>query len=112
MQSISIILSALTLGATAATIRTARSDPHIVDFRTFGATGCSEENQGVYTYVKSDLDKCFQFSETDVVESLFVSDITKGCSGMCLSFFLFAYILQCLPRIDRHVYKQSSYSAG
>lgn len=84
MQSISLFLSAaaatLSLGASAATIQ-ARQDPHIVDFRTFGLPGCFEQNQGVYTYLQSDLDKCFQFSTTDIVESLFVTDINDGCAG-------------------------------
>ncbi|CAN8099043.1 unnamed protein product [Discula destructiva] len=70
-------LSALVLHATAATVP--RQDPHIVDFRTFGAPGCFEENQGIYTYLQSDLDKCKNFADA-TIGSIFVGDITDGCS--------------------------------
>lgn len=75
-------LAALALGARGASVhRPRQSDPHVVDFRTFGLPGCDEQNQGVYTYLQSDLGTCFPFSTTDVVESIFVTDINAGCSG-------------------------------
>lgn len=78
--------AALALGVRGASMhRPRQNDPHIVDFRTFGLPGCYEQNQGVYTYLQSDLGTCFPFSTTDVVESLFVTDINAGCSG---EFFL------------------------
>lgn len=74
-------LAALALGARGASVhRPRQSDPHVVDFRTFGLPGCDEQNQGVYTYLQSDLGTCFPFSTTDVVESIFVTDINAGCS--------------------------------
>lgn len=74
--------AALALGVRGASIhRPRQNDPHVVDFRTFGLPGCDEQNQGVYTYLQSDLGTCFPFSTTDVVESLFVTDINAGCSG-------------------------------
>lgn len=78
MQFFSLLpITVLVLGTTAATIPR-QSDPHIVDFRTFGAPGCFAENQGVYTYEQSDLDICRTFS-AEPVGSIFVGDITDGC---------------------------------
>lgn len=73
------LLPALLVGTTIATT-IPRQDPHIVDFRTYGAPGCSAENQGVYTYTQSDLNTCRTFADA-TIGSLFVIDITDKCSG-------------------------------
>lgn len=80
MQFSSLFLAAAALigGSQAASIP--RQDPHIVDFRTFGQPGCSADNQGVYTYTQSMLNTCHSFADL-TVESIFVADITAGCSG-------------------------------
>ncbi|KUI60442.1 hypothetical protein VP1G_07642 [Cytospora mali] len=81
MQFSSIFLAAATAlfaGSQAASIPR-QSDPHIVDFRTYGQPGCSADNQGVYTYTESQLNTCYTFSES-TVESIFVVDVTEGCS--------------------------------
>lgn len=79
MQFSSLLLpiTALVLGTTAATIPR-QSDPHIVDFRTYGAPGCFAENQGVYTFEQSDENICRAFA-VEPVGSIFVGDITDGC---------------------------------
>lgn len=81
MQFSSLFLAAAALitGSQAAAIPR-QSDPHIVDFRTFGQPGCSADNQGIYTYTQSMLDTCYTFGDLNV-ESIFVADITEGCSG-------------------------------
>lgn len=73
-----LTVAVLVTGSLAASIP--RQDPHIVDFRTFGQPGCSEDNQGIYTYTKSQLDTCYPFSSSLTVESIYVGDITDGCS--------------------------------
>ncbi|ROW11454.1 hypothetical protein VMCG_01515 [Cytospora schulzeri] len=80
MQFSSLFLAAVALvaGSQAASIPR-QSDPHIVDFRTYGQPGCSADNQGVYTYTQSELNTCHAFVDT-TVESIFVTDITDGCS--------------------------------
>lgn len=80
MQFSSLFLAAAALiaGSQAASIPR-QSDPHIVDFRTFGQPGCSADNQGIYTYTQSMLDTCYTFGDLNV-ESIFVADITAGCS--------------------------------
>ena len=50
----------------------ARYDPHELDFRTFGVSGCSAENQGVYTLELSSANQCLQF--VDPIGSLTVTD--------------------------------------
>ncbi|CAK7227186.1 hypothetical protein SCUCBS95973_006458 [Sporothrix curviconia] len=50
----------------------ARNDPHELDFRTFGAEGCSAENQGVYTLELSQASTCSKFA--DAIGSLIVTD--------------------------------------
>ncbi|ERT01704.1 hypothetical protein HMPREF1624_02958 [Sporothrix schenckii ATCC 58251] len=50
----------------------ARSDPHELDFRTFGVEGCHDENQGVYTLELSSNHICQQF--VDPIGSLIASD--------------------------------------
>lgn len=73
-------LAALVLRTTtAATIPPRQNDPHIVDFRTYGAPGCFAENQGVYTYEQSDLDVCRTFVDA-TIGSIFAGDIVDGCS--------------------------------
>lgn len=81
------ILSSSSLVLATPTTPAARDDPHIVDFRTYGAPGCFEANQGVYTYTQSNLDICYQFGihGEEPVGSIFVVDIVDGCSGMFAS---------------------------
>ncbi|KAL1901018.1 hypothetical protein Sste5346_002083 [Sporothrix stenoceras] len=50
----------------------ARQDPHELDFRTFGVSGCHDENQGVYTLELSSNNQCLQF--VDPIGSLTVAD--------------------------------------
>lgn len=83
-------LSSFALAATTHNTRRQTPDPHVVDFRTFGAPGCFAENQGVYTYEQSDVGTCFPFG-TLPVESLFVTDITDGCYG---EFFFSSFFFQ------------------
>lgn len=83
-------ITGLVIGTTAANIPR-RSDPHIVDFRTYGAPGCFAENQGVYTYEKSDLDICRTFV-TEPVGSIFVTDITEGCFRERFAILPWAYL--------------------
>lgn len=79
MQFLSLLpITVLILGTTAVTIPR-QSDPHIVDFRTYGVAGCSDENQGVYTYLQSDENICRTFVDS-TVGSIFTLDITDGCS--------------------------------
>lgn len=76
-----VLFPSVLLGtATAATIPRQTSDPHMVDFRTFGAPGCFAENQGVYTFTQSGLNICRTFADA-TIGSIFVGDITDGCSG-------------------------------
>ncbi|KAJ4394273.1 hypothetical protein N0V93_003490 [Gnomoniopsis smithogilvyi] len=83
MHSFSLLpITALVLGTTAATVPR-QSDPHIVDFRTYGVAGCFDENQGVYTYLQSDENICRTFVDSQI-GSIFTLDITDGC-------FLYAY---------------------
>lgn len=78
--SITLIpLSALVLHTTAVTIPR-QNDAHITDFRTYGAPGCSADNQGVYTITTSGLNICQTFADP-TIGSVFVVDITDGCSG-------------------------------
>lgn len=49
-----------------------RADPHELDFRTFGVSGCHDENQGVYTLELSSANQCLQFY--DPIGSLTVTD--------------------------------------
>ncbi|KAF3764870.1 hypothetical protein M406DRAFT_70615 [Cryphonectria parasitica EP155] len=80
MQFITAIL-ALAATTSAASITRRQSDPHMIDFRSYGAAGCSADNQGVYTYEQSDASTCFPFSTELDVESVLVLDITlSGCS--------------------------------
>lgn len=81
MQFSSLFLAAAALisGSQAAAIPR-QSDPHVVDFRTYGQPGCSAANQGVYTYTESQIGACIAFTE-DTVQSVFVTDITEGCNG-------------------------------
>ncbi|CAK7232617.1 hypothetical protein SEUCBS140593_008321 [Sporothrix eucalyptigena] len=58
--------------AAPATEKVSRNDPHELDFRTFGASGCSAENQGVYTLELSSSGVCSQF--VDPIGSLLVGD--------------------------------------
>jgi hypothetical protein len=50
----------------------ARQDPHELDFRTFGVSGCHDENQGVYNLELSSNNQCLQF--VDPIGSLTVTD--------------------------------------
>ncbi|KAI5456480.1 hypothetical protein BGZ63DRAFT_396760 [Mariannaea sp. PMI_226] len=53
-------------------------DPHISDFRLYGVTGCSAQNEGVWTVLHSDLNKCTGFNG-ESVGSVSLTDINKGC---------------------------------
>ncbi len=64
----------------------ARSDPHKLDFRTFGASGCSAKNQGVYTLLQSDAGACRPFAEP--IGSLLVGDNLCTCQSSGSLFFL------------------------
>lgn len=55
----------------------ARQDPHELDFRTFGVSGCHDENQGVYTLELSSSGQCLQFA--DPIGSLTVTDNLCTC---------------------------------
>lgn len=80
MRTFSLLpITSLILGITAATIPR-QSDPHIVDFRTYGVAGCLDENQGVYTYLQSDENICRTFADSQI-GSIFTLDITDGCFG-------------------------------
>jgi hypothetical protein len=73
-------VSVLAAGAHAGTIK--RQDPHIVDFRTWGQSACSEDNQGIWTFTASQLTGCKSFSSFGGgnVQSLSLVDIAEGCS--------------------------------
>ncbi|KJR88939.1 uncharacterized protein SPSK_08109 [Sporothrix schenckii 1099-18] len=60
----------------------ARSDPHELDFRTFGVEGCHDENQGVYTLELSSNHICQQF--VDPIGSLIASDNLCTRMSPCL----------------------------
>lgn len=83
MQFTTIIaaVAGLALGAGASSSRRQTSDPHIADFRTFGETGCFNDNQGVWTFTQSDLTGCKAFPTDLPVGSLFASDYNAGCGG-------------------------------
>ncbi|KPM39350.1 hypothetical protein AK830_g7202 [Neonectria ditissima] len=77
MQFITAVISiaALVLGVSASPIK---SDPHIADFRLFGEKACFDENEGVWTVLHSDLNKCTSFNG-ETVKSVLLTDINKGC---------------------------------
>ncbi|OAA67929.1 hypothetical protein SPI_00124 [Niveomyces insectorum RCEF 264] len=58
--------------AHAPAVLSSRNDPHEADFRTFGAPGCSAENQGIYTLTLSNTDQCQPFA--DPIGSVLVVD--------------------------------------
>lgn len=94
ITTLAALASAATITPLATKEETRRqvSDPHVVDFRTYGAPGCFDDNQGVYTYEESNVGICYEFVDVPV-ESIFVTDITDGCSGeffSLLSFFSFS----------------------
>ncbi|EFX04671.1 hypothetical protein CMQ_1599 [Grosmannia clavigera kw1407] len=78
-----LVLSKLTAGSpipfstagqdtTTAPLARQAADPHEADFRTFGVSGCLDENQGVYTLEKSSDGECLPF--VDPIGSLLVAD--------------------------------------
>lgn len=75
-----VALVSLVTVATAASVPR-QSDPHMIDFRSYGAAGCFAENQGVYTYEQSDAGTCIEYPSELDVESILLVDITiDGCS--------------------------------
>lgn len=52
-------------------------DTHEADFRTFGVSGCYDENQGVYTLLKSNAYQCYQLVEP--IGSLLLLDSSCTC---------------------------------
>lgn len=73
--------SFLVLSTNAAVLK--RSDLHVADFRSFGAVGCDAENQGVWTFTKSQATgDCTSFSSfgADEVQAINLTDIKSGCS--------------------------------
>lgn len=88
MRTFSLLpITSLILGTIAATIPR-QSDPHIVDFRTYGVAGCLDENQGVYTYLQSDENICRNFADSQI-GSIFTLDITHGCFRKCWPLSVF-----------------------
>lgn len=93
MQITKIILAAATtavVGSNAASIprqSTTISDTHLANFRTWGAPGCSADNQGEYNFEIFDLNICFQFPLSITAESIMVENIATGddvvCNGTC-----------------------------
>ena len=71
-------VTALAAGSNALTMR--QDDPHLADFRLYGADGCQDQNLGVWTVVQSDLaaSNCTVFD--DAVKSVSVTDIVPGCT--------------------------------
>lgn len=86
------LLSSLTTTTNAAAIRQA-NDPHLLDFRTFGAPGCSEDNQGIWTFTESDRGKgCRSFLHdygVESVQSLLLVDLASGGAREYRSELLF-----------------------
>ena len=74
-------VATLAMGANADSTRRQTSDPHITDFRTFGETGCFNDNQGVWTFTQSDLTGCKAFPDDLPVKSIFAADYNAGCGG-------------------------------
>lgn len=93
MQITKTILAAATtavVGSNAASIprqSTTISDTHLANFRTWGAPGCSADNQGEYNFEIFDLNICFQFPPSITAESIMVENIATGddvvCNGKC-----------------------------
>ncbi|KAH6885214.1 hypothetical protein B0T10DRAFT_91196 [Thelonectria olida] len=77
MQFSTIFVSAAALFISASASPVAR-ETHISDFRLFGEPGCSAQNEGVWTVLNTDLDKCTGFNG-EVVKSVTLTDINKGC---------------------------------
>lgn len=80
-SSIIASISLLAIRANAAALK--RDDPHVVDFRSFGAIGCYAENQGIWTFTESQATgECISFASfgADNVQAVSLVDIKSGCS--------------------------------
>ncbi|KAI5459227.1 hypothetical protein BGZ63DRAFT_390527 [Mariannaea sp. PMI_226] len=77
MQFSTIFACVSALAMTASASPVAR-ETHISDFRLFGEHGCSAENEGVWTVLNTDLDKCTGFNGENV-KSVYLTDINAGC---------------------------------
>lgn len=80
-SSIIAPLSLLAIRTNAAAFK--RDDPHVVDFRSFGAIGCDAENQGIWTFTESQATgECITFASfgADDVQAVSLVDIKSGCS--------------------------------
>jgi hypothetical protein len=79
-------LPALTLASTVRSAPIPRQDPHVADFRTWGSTDCSTDNQGVWTFTQSDLAtpcKSFAFFGASNVQSITLVDIDYENNHTC-----------------------------
>jgi hypothetical protein len=79
--TIFVSVAALFMGASASPVT---RETHISDFRLFGETGCSAQNDGVWTVLNTDLDKCTNFNG-EVPKSITLTDINKGCKCKTVS---------------------------
>jgi hypothetical protein len=73
-------LSILASCASAGLIPRQDADIHIADFRTWGGKDCKVDNQGIWTFTKSDLTGCKTFASfgADNIQSINVVDLATG----------------------------------
>lgn len=87
MQIRGVIFAVATtiLGSKAATIprQNTITNAHLANFRTWGAPGCSADNQGEYNFQLFDLNVCFQFPVDIDAKSIMVENIATGEDIVC-----------------------------
>lgn len=87
------VLVALVYSANAGVIQR-QDDTHVVDFRTWDSVDCTEGNQGIWTFTKSQLNiGCQAFASYNVsVGSLQVVDIVGEVGSECTRKPLYMFI--------------------
>lgn len=73
------------------------SDTHLANFRTWGAPGCSADNQGEYNFELFDLNICFQFPANIDAESVMVENIATGDDVVCNGRFFDTHESYSIP---------------
>jgi hypothetical protein len=81
---VSILSITLMYGASARVIQR-QDDAHIADFRTWDSADCTDGNQGIWTFTKSQLNiGCQAFASYNItVGSLTLVDIVSGLGSEC-----------------------------